>query len=1044
MQWFGKPVNFNRFLGQVDQDDPTNLPIGLAAVCRNTDFTRDSPGVTCAGTRAGLNLAMQTVTTAGQKSQAPVTGATFFAFSPELVTQSRFEMPIAFEAGGCLQRENPVGTGRMQKIPTSLYVPPANTSMLALPADNKVWAAFSNLKEAGYGACVIDPNVIQTGVPVVAGIGPVNPLGMKPVGWYWQANTAVMVGEMCCPPAPSTGNGHTYRCIQAGITGAAAPAFPTTQATQFNDGTAKWQEYTMVMANRLPVPPAPTLTQVGGGAFPAGDDIYVAVTLVNNQGETPPSPAAVFLDSVAGMGLQANFPTASLPGWLAQLTAQYAPTGWNVYTAQVAHGSPAPPISGFERVNASPIPFADASLSFASAGTGANPPTRNAARITPGQLPTPVDQVVIERDPGAGAFPAGRDVYVLQTYTNSLGETKAGPTNSIVNTVANDGVQATVAVPEDDQQNPLYDIASVGIYEADVPTGTPAPPSTAFCLVGYYQPGATPVITATATGANPPETNSTGPGGAIVADTSDGGPNNTQGYRYAALLFMNQNETVSGFTIASVIQYDVDEDGWELAFFNIAVGPANVVARLVAPTTADSSQDGPFNWLGVIDLIQQSQNVVYPMTVPVNGINESATALFDNVTTTATFNFDDDFLLDGNNVDDRTDILPPFQPVRIDYLKSINSLAYSGVKGYTGGGLMSIPGDLESVYADVGPLPFPSDGQRCYGFTDAYKSVIFALREESGYTVEPNPGTANSWTVKRRWSDFGPCGFRAWDANGKFICFVHRSGFYKYDEADPDMMSKEVPRQWSTINWKAAHQIAVTIDEDTHTVRIQVPVGNSMVNNQEFCLSYLEGWQNPIHFSTFSGKEISMDAARRWSFNDVAANLCIRMNRTIPNGPAYIDGPDWTTMPDASYAASQLLYCSGGPDGTVQARTPGVYSDNGTGIDWQYETTSASFMQAVCKPEGFNLNVAGDGIIFPFFLPARVRADGPPEQQALIIKLQPIVLQNGQQQGITRKCPPAINEFWRVRFTNGKQPGTWASLKQMNAYMIPFTVGRDR
>ena len=45
--------------------------------------------------------------------------------------------------------------------------------------------------------------------------------------------------------------------------------------------------------------------------------------------------------------------------------------------------------------------------------------------------------------------------------------------------------------------------------------------------------------------------------------------------------------------------------------------------------------------------------------------------------------------------------------------------------------------------------------------------------------------------------------------------------------------------------------------------------------------------------------------------------------------------------------------------------------------------------------------------------------------------------------GITRKCEPAINEFWRLRFTGNKQPGDWVSLKAVTPYVIPFTVGRD-
>ena len=289
----------------------------------------------------------------------------------------------------------------------------------------------------------------------------------------------------------------------------------------------------------------------------------------------------------------------------------------------------------------------------------------------------------------------------------------------------------------------------------------------------------------------------------------------------------------------------------------------------------------------------------------------------------------------------------------------------------------------------------------------------------------------------------GPCGFRAWDATGKLIAFVHRSGLYMYNEADPELLSKEVPRRWSTINWNYAHTIAVTIDEDTRTVRIQAPTGASQVPNQEFVLSYLEGWQDPIHFSTFSGKEISMDAARRWSFNDLAANLCVRMDRTLPPGPAFLDGPDWETIPDSSYGVSQLLFCSSAADGTIQARTPGVYSDNGTGIDWQYETVCAGMMQAVCKPEGFNLNCAGAGIINTAFLAARDQLEGAQVPRPGVW-MEPIELDPSQKIGITRKCEPVIDEFWRVHFDNGRTAGAWCSLKAMNVYLIPFTGGRGQ
>jgi len=1055
MQWFGKPVNFNRFLGQVDQDDPTNTPIGLAALCENTDFTRDSPGITSANTRAGVNLAMQLVGLDGQAAKDPATGGIFFQYEPELPTDAAlfppagyFSMPILFEGGGCLQRENPVGTGRCQRLPASaLFTPPAGAHMLGCSAGNKAFAAFSDLKTPLSGGASIDPKAILT-----KAANAVSPLGMKPFGWLWQPNTPVLEGEVCCPPTPSTGNGHTYVAQNAGTTAGAVGAsyFPLGEGATFVDNGITWKEQTMVLANRLPAPAAPVLTREAGlGTFAAGLDVYVVLTLVNPQGETEASLVAILSNTALNDAVQVAIPAlAAMAGWIQTLGPQYVPEGANVYVATVAHGASAPPLSAYLKYGS--MAALGSNVLVTTAGTGAAPPTGSTARVVPGQLPTPTDTPEIQRVPAGGTFPAGRDVYFRQTYNNATGETKPSPASVIVNTVLNDAVQATISVPEDDQGVALYAIGSVGLYEADVPTGTPAPPPEAFSLVGYYQAGATPTVTDSASGANPPTSNTTGPGGNIERDTPTGGPNGTQGYRYASLLFVNQNETFSGFTIASCVPYIVDEDGWELAVFNIATGPGNVVARCVIFTGADSSQDGPYDWIGTLNLILPSANVVYPASTPSDGVDQSATCIFDNVTTQAIFNFTDTFLENENNADDRTDILPPFQACRIDYLKTVNSLAYSGVLGSTGGGLISIPGDYESVYADLGTIPFPADGKKCFGFSDAYKSVIFALREDGGYAIQPNSGAAGGWTPVQRWSEVGPCGFRAWAAIGKFIFFVHRSGAYKYDESDPDMMSKEVPRRWETINWDAAEQIAVTIDEDTHTVRIHAPTYDSKVNSEEFVLSYLEGWQNPTHFSTYSGKEISMDAARRWSFNNVAANFSMRMDRQLPPGPAFLNGPNWETLSGASaYRNSQLLFFSSAPDGTVHARTPGVYSDNGRGIPWKWESVCAGLMQAVTKPEGINLNVSGEGRIYASVIAARVQddddkaGDSDTEDFILPLGLGYFDLVTSQRKGITLKCEPAINEFWRVHFDNGAEPGANASLKQMTFYLIPFTAGRD-
>ncbi len=1170
MQWYGRPQAQNRFLGQCDQDDPTNLPMGLAALCRNKDFTRDSGGPTCATTRAGINISMQCLDEAN-----PVTGLLGFVYDPISATDPFFQLPLAFQPTQGSQYENPVGSGRMVKFPQTNFTEPQGAHAIQAVAGNKVYSAYSNLKAPLSGISNMDPKAKT-----------LNPFGMKPFGFYWQPGLPVVAGEVCCPAAPANGNGHTYQAQNAGTTAANAaqqPVWPLTEGGTVNDNGIVWKEKTMVIANRLPPPSQPDLALAGGGTIAASEDVYIVMTLLNSAGETLPS-TPTFITTIASssrVNVQVPLLTA-LPGWIQDLSPTYVPTQAKVYVAIVAHGSAAPALSTYQLFGAAVA--LGTLVGVTGPGSGAAPPTFCSARVTAGQLPTPVTEPTIQRVPAgstvnpppipayvivpgagssftagevvylaftlvnaagettpspplggnpyglpveipangdgiqiivannyglsvtgmnvyvfnggasppnfnrynsipyalgatptidgtgsgpyfplvntavlpSGSFPAGRDVYVAQTYTNAQGETPLGPANSIINTNADDAIAVTVAIPLGPNNEQLYSISSIGIYEADVPTGDPAPPSSAFALVGYYQNQATPFILGTATGPNPPINNTTGPGGAIVADTTTGGPNGTQGYRYASIVFIDQIETFSGFTPASVVSTIIDEDGWEIGAFNVLTGPSNVIGRCIVFTGADSSQDGPFDWIGVVDILAPAQNVVYPMQTLVDGVEQSATVFLDNTTTQGTFNFTDDFLENANNVDDRLTIMIPPTGVRVDYLKSVDRLVVTGVPGYRSSCLISLQTDYESYDGDLSPVGISVNGEQVFGVTDNYKGIIFALCEESGYVIEANTGAPGSWSVRQRWGgaasqcNYGPCGFRAWDANGKFIIFAHRSGLYKYSESDPDLMSKEVPKQWARINWAAGHLISVTIDEDTHTVRVLVPTGASMVPNEEFSLSYIEGWNNPIHFSTFSGREISMDAARRWSFNNVSGFLCQRIKRTLPpGGNAYLDGPAFETLPDSGFGLTQLLYASSGPDGTVNARTPGVFSDNGSGILDEYETMSNGQMQALCKPEGFNLNASGSGITFASFIASRLQVTDEGGEQKMIIleeeiQVDPIPLQPKQLFGITRKCNQVgINEFWRQRFRTDGKPGSWNSLKAMTSYVIPITPGRD-
>jgi hypothetical protein len=1171
-QWSGTQVPIGRMLGQVDQDDPTNVPLGCATTCLNTDFTRDSTGgALSATTRAGNCLIAQGL-------PSPGTGLWDFQYEPESATDPFFQQLLRFSMTGTLERENPPGTGRMVPVPAGMFALPVNS--------HKIDTQTANLVFSAYSSALFNPTPLKTPSAFCSCYNPktlnMDPLGMKPYGFYWTPATYVYAGEVVCPSIQSAGqqgNGHTYQAQNNGWTSLTTePVWPLIEGikggvvVETNAGAGNtpvtWKELTMVIADRVPAPPAVDfLALVGGGTF-GNVTVYILLTFTNGMGETVGGPAFSIVNP-GGQSVQAPIPAlASLPGWLSQLAAPYAITGANVYEASTALGAPAPPQSDYALVGNFPL---GTNAVVTGPAAGVPPPTLNSARITPGQLPTPTAEPVIARSiagstvdppgapdlslaPGAGtfpadqavsvlitltngagettagsistvtttaagqgvrvslatsygptvtgvniyetdavagggtppstsfkllgsfalgadpiitasaggaappivntadlptgAFPAGRDVYVALTYSNLMGETPLGPANSVIDTLANDAIQVTLsAVPEYPQ------ITTVNIYEADVATGATPPPSTAFAKWGSFQVPTVQFILESATGPNPPLVNGTGPGGNIAADTPDGGINGTQGYRYAVPAWMNRNETISGFTPAAVSSYIVDEDGWEISVFNVPLGPLNVIGRIINWTVADGTQDGPFAWVGLVDLQIPTQNQVYPKSFVSDTILIIPTVFLDNVTTTGTFNFTDEFLTgeidagaEGNNTTDRLTLMPPPAAVRTDFLLTVNRLCLSGVPGFTSGHVISKAGDYESFDGSTSQLPISSSsGEIAWGVLE-YRNQIYSMRERSGVVLTPGTGEPNAWDAKARWSGdagngVGPCGPRAFAQNGQFIGFVHRTGFYRYDETTPDMMSKEVPRKWGTINWAAATTISVAIDDDTHTVRIQVPTGTSMVPNEEFCLSYFEGWQMPIHFTTYSQKEVTQEASRRWSFNDVSAYICKRIYRTVPNPPPMPLGDTGVSQLGTDFYISQLAYTTTDQSGIINARTPGRFDDNGAGINWVYEGASAQAMQKPSKVEGMVTSAIGQGPINVSFIAGRRRVNdssGPKR----VLKCAPIPVTPQGSVDFTSKPDRAIDEYWRPRWDNGAQPGVWCSIKKATIYIIPTRQAR--
>jgi hypothetical protein len=473
--------------------------------------------------------------------------------------------------------------------------------------------------------------------------------------------------------------------------------------------------------------------------------------------------------------------------------------------------------------------------------------------------------------------------------------------------------------------------------------------------------------------------------------------------------------TVTAFTSVSV-----DVPGDQLYMANIPVGPSNIINRTIGFTVADGTNVGPFFYIPAATI---SANI--PMT---------ATVIGDNTTTTAFFNFTDEFL-EAETSTDMTDrlrcVLPP-AAVDVYYSPSNDRVVLSGVDGYGSGHYISLAADSESYYGDTSPIQVANgNGQRCICARE-FQGTLFSLKERSGFTISPTATDPSTWSVQQRWEGVGPCGPRAVCVTNEFLFFVHRSGAYAYapSEPEPKLMTKEIPTLWSTINWDYQHVIWCCVDEENKEIRIGVPVGNATVPNQMLTMNYMEGLTGPIHFSQYAGREVAMGAARKWSLDDIAGSVAVRCERQLPaNASAF-----------GALRQSQVLIGSSSPDGTVQMIATGVYNDNGSGIACQYETTSTQDMMAVSMLGGVSINALGHGSMNVSVMVARSYADSP-QPGAHEIKLAPFPLTPENWKGYSGGAR-GQNERFRMRFTNGTAANAWFALKYCSLFTRPLFTGR--
>ncbi|HUD21835.1 MAG TPA: hypothetical protein VMQ60_03240 [Acidobacteriaceae bacterium] len=463
---------------------------------------------------------------------------------------------------------------------------------------------------------------------------------------------------------------------------------------------------------------------------------------------------------------------------------------------------------------------------------------------------------------------------------------------------------------------------------------------------------------------------------------------------------------------------------------NIPIGPNNVINRTIGLTVADGTNVGPFFYIPSATV---SANI--PMT---------ATVIPDNTTTTAFFNFTDEFL-EGETSTDMTDrlrcILPP-PAVDVYYSPSIDRIVLTGVGGYGSGHYISLSADSESYYGDTSPIQVANgNGQLCICARE-FQGTVYSLKERSGFTISPTATDPSTWQVNQRWEGVGPCGPRAVCVTNDFLFFVHRSGAYAYSAGAPapQRLSDEMPDipggLWSTINWDVQQTIWACADEEKKELRIGVPVNGSLTPNLTLTLNYSEGLQGPIKFTAMDGNEKYVPGGRKWSIDDIAGNCAVKVERALPT----------LASPFGTMRQSQVLIGSSSPDGTVQAVTMGVYRDGQQGIDSRYRTACPP-TPGISQLGGVSINATGAGAMTVSVMVGGLFTTSPGmgNQGALPtgeVKMPDHHLTPEQWSAYDAGARGVSDEWFSIEFSNNKTPDSYFGVKGAVLFTRPLFSGR--
>lgn len=1133
------PFRVSRLGGYIDWDDAVQIPNGLAIACQNMQFLAESVKV-----RWGLRVATVTVSAMGNSTgtdfltvlgsnsgpavQQAAGGGTRHASGtfirrppipgPPGTTNggggdfsnaigANVQVGIVFSDAGALFIELPAGTGNLFPLTSPrmaaalLAVLPTNSVMQTAKAYNRIYQAFTDL-------------VTSTG-PVLAldaATGCESPVGQNPIGAAWTADTFYQQGDIVTPSDdPST----WFRRLNTGYSGSIEPLWPTDLGffttgyvphyATATDGTgdAAWQEWTAAFPTYLPAPPAPIIADdPGGGAIPAGKDVYVRLAYYNNIGGSLWSPSIAFLNTAANDKLLLTFANSDagppMPAWLMSVMTLGTKGKFNwpsfqpikIYVAAVTHGAGAPTSYQFYGTASAadvPIPIG----LIPSGGANVTSPIVPTAAICSEQFmgEAGIRQAILLRqdtmgdlsgvDPRAvigvqfsGAINEGAlinfEPSTLDIYATVNDITAFAVGQSVNVQGANLSTLCGMDAIGDQTITQIFPGISVGLNSdgtqlqtsvAQYPTGTIVyvvadAPSNRASVAGQVTIPAGPCPVAIV----PPGVQE-GPGYSYdivalsVVGLGPSGPFNYLSTSTPANPFSTtvESETTDGLgngqarvdNLSGLAPGDtVQVDGWTL--LNRDLNGQRVIATIAAlnntVTFPDTFAAGTYQASSItMSVVQTLPTRAIPGTVGIQ------------------LQFDDTTLPNGVNVTGNLLFvaLPPC--VDLAYLPSVQRMAYVTDQQPTNAVFSEedFMGEIDGLN-DVLTIE-ASNGSRLAGVRELLNGMIIALKETGGYQIIPTADVPANWGVNRLWGIHGPQSGRniATGRDGTtgmdYILFVDpESGLFKWPPTlgqgdELDWLSKEL----SGANNQDASRMA-TWDRVNRAAGAQIQVVVDDIAKEVKLAVPLDGATTPSHILTMSYFNGWQDPLIPTLNGEWIANRAGRRWNIdpIPTRCMAMVKRTLAVPVDQRVNYHQLLLGLTIPDGVLpvalQYMQPGAYDDLGAGYLALYRPSYAR------EPIGDRPSVGGR---FMRFIGVTGTVLGAGRMKITTFTDDPNFLSDPKFEDLDVGPPekpgsaPIVHfnrsvkgdkELLNCEFSNDGQPNNWFQLLDMQLWYVPL------